>query len=384
MPDLNDDNIQLIKNDLEQSGIKNNLLKDELLDHICCRIEAEMENGLDFQQAYHKTSAIYTRKELHRTEQNLSFLINYKSILTTWLLYVSIVFYFLSWITYLNQADWLGLTSFLLVSFVFLRFSIIFHIDVNLKKNKLLSILSGIVFVFFFTGSILRFAWLSYGYANPHVFPMLVFSWLLLSVLNFIYYYNLNRTFAQKQSKSGAKVYLFITVAHLLLAGLSMSTFFIPPLLQYVPLLAVIIVIFDAFLFLVVMVNKQTGKSLVKSLIVSSFLIAFIYFPLKSFFNSSELTVQFEVITQPEFNGNKLYMHINYFKYGKETIILERQGEYLFKSKPIQFKGGGLKMVYKITDQRKDIFGVLYDNEIQGSTLNLLHSDTTFLIKYQP
>jgi hypothetical protein len=119
MPELNGENITRIRADVEKSGIRNNLLKDELVDHVCCQVEAEMRKGMSFDEAYQEISANYTKKEISKTERNISLFLNYRSIITSGLLYISIGAFVVSWITHITRPDWIGLIAFLLISFVF-------------------------------------------------------------------------------------------------------------------------------------------------------------------------------------------------------------------------------------------------------------------------
>lgn len=384
MQELNNQHIRIIKNDIEQSGLKNNLLKDELLDHLCCSIESEMENGLTFDQAYSKTSELYPGKELSKTQRNLSFLINYKSFLTTGLLYLSIITYVISWLVHMNAADWIGLVSFLLVSFVLLRYSVVFNISRNVKYHKLLSILSGIVFIFFLTGSVFRFLWLSYGLKNPHVMAMLIFSWLILAIVSQLYYIAIYENYSKKSSKKKIRILQFMASIHLLLAAISMLTFFFPFMMQFIRELSGIILLVDIFFFIAVILLKQRGSGVMKSLLVSSFLIVFIYFPHKALVNPESYSVQFQTINNKQTGSNTLYLHINYFKYGKETLTMNRVNDSVFRTMPIQIYGGNIQMACKITKEKKDTYEVLYNEDLKENRIHLNKNDTLFTLEYKP
>lgn len=384
MRELSSEQIRIINTDIEKSGLKNNLLKDELLDHLCCSIESEMEKGLTFQQAYKKISELYPKKELSKPQRNLSVLINYKSFLTTGLLYLSITTYIISWLVHINAADWIGFVSFLLVSFFFLRYSVVFNISRNLKFHKLLSFLSGTVFVFFLAGSVFRFLWLNYGLSNPHVMPMLIFSWLILAIISQLYYHELYKNYSKKNSKRRISIFQFMVSVHLLLAAVSMSTFFVPVLMQYIPELSGVIISIDVIFFISVIMMKQKGSGVIKSLLVSSFLIVFIYFPHKALVNQQSYSVQFQTITKGGIDMDNLYLHINYFKYGKETLMMERRNDSVFRTKPIKITGGNIDMACKITKKKKDTYEVLYNEDIEESRIQLQRNDTLFILEYNP
>lgn len=52
MPELSDDDINLISNEIRNQGIVYSPLADELIDHVSCDIENEMMKGVPFQKAY--------------------------------------------------------------------------------------------------------------------------------------------------------------------------------------------------------------------------------------------------------------------------------------------------------------------------------------------
>ena len=54
MPELSFQNIEEISIDIRRQEITFSHLADELIDHICCDVENEMQNGLTFTEAYDK------------------------------------------------------------------------------------------------------------------------------------------------------------------------------------------------------------------------------------------------------------------------------------------------------------------------------------------
>jgi hypothetical protein len=53
MPELSYANIDKISNDVRKEEINFSHLLDELIDHVCCDVESEMQKGLNFNEAYH-------------------------------------------------------------------------------------------------------------------------------------------------------------------------------------------------------------------------------------------------------------------------------------------------------------------------------------------
>jgi putative ABC transport system permease protein len=74
MPHLNDEHISYIRRDLHYRGIVLEGIEEELLDHICSRVEEEMENGERFFTAYHKTLRAFGKGQGLRQIQRLTVL----------------------------------------------------------------------------------------------------------------------------------------------------------------------------------------------------------------------------------------------------------------------------------------------------------------------
>jgi len=78
MLELTEKEIDRISSDIDQQGLTYTLLKDELLDHICCDIEAEMENGLTFNEAYRKVKGRMGKKRIRQIQDETLYLISKK------------------------------------------------------------------------------------------------------------------------------------------------------------------------------------------------------------------------------------------------------------------------------------------------------------------
>ncbi len=78
MLELTEQEIDLISRDIDRQGLTYTLLKDELLDHICCDIEAEMENGLTFNEAYRKVKSEMGKKRIRQIQDETLYLISKK------------------------------------------------------------------------------------------------------------------------------------------------------------------------------------------------------------------------------------------------------------------------------------------------------------------
>ena len=52
MPELSLHNIDQISRDISRQEITFSHLLEDLIDHVCCDVENEMQNGLNFSEAY--------------------------------------------------------------------------------------------------------------------------------------------------------------------------------------------------------------------------------------------------------------------------------------------------------------------------------------------
>lgn len=69
MSELTIDNIELIAEDVRSQEIVFTHLADDLIDHICCDVESEMESGLTFYEAYARVSQKFGRKGLKEIQE---------------------------------------------------------------------------------------------------------------------------------------------------------------------------------------------------------------------------------------------------------------------------------------------------------------------------
>lgn len=78
MPELLEKEVEKISNDIDQQGLTFTPLKNELLDHICCQIEEEMERGMTFNEAYKKVRSDMGRKRIRQIQDETLTLISKK------------------------------------------------------------------------------------------------------------------------------------------------------------------------------------------------------------------------------------------------------------------------------------------------------------------
>lgn len=154
---LNDKQIDYILNDISARGVGMESLQQNLLDHICCIVEQNLEDDGDFESFYEKTIRTFYKDALWEIEEETLFLLTYKNyytmkkimitsgIVAAAFMSIGILFKFMHW-PGASIAIFLGI---LISSFVFLP--VFFTVKVKeqqSKKDKLiigLGVLSGIL-----------------------------------------------------------------------------------------------------------------------------------------------------------------------------------------------------------------------------------------------
>lgn len=79
---LSETEIDFIYNDLKQKGIVLDDLQQNLLDHICCIIEQELEEGGDFEAYYQTTVRKFYKNSLDELEEETQLLLTFKHFYT--------------------------------------------------------------------------------------------------------------------------------------------------------------------------------------------------------------------------------------------------------------------------------------------------------------
>jgi len=363
---------------MQRRGLAASLLFDELMDHVCCQVESYMQQGEKFESAYEKSNHLLEKSIIKQASRNRFLLINYHSVLTKWLLYLCVALYIISWFLKIGPIDWLGGISSILIGFVFLRYGIVLKNDKLLKRTGILSVLSGLAFVFILSGSVIKYISINYQIPNIHYSAMLVFGYLVLCFLSLLYYRNLNSL--SGENSLTFRFFIVLSYFHLAFAILGMSTFFIEPLIRLVPILAGIIIIFDVLSFVVLPFIKRKGKYLMQGLVLGSFVVLFPYFPFKSMIGQEQYTVYYKMKVDRPIIDDKVYIYLNYYKYGKECLPLYKINDSVFLSQPLIFHAGGIDISYKIKSDSFDLNKVLLDKSIPENKIRLNYSDTIFSV----
>ena len=75
---LNLENIDMLKREIGKAGLTFSHLQDDLIDHVCCDVEYEMQKGLSFMKAFEKVRAKIGIGGLERIQQDTLYLIDKK------------------------------------------------------------------------------------------------------------------------------------------------------------------------------------------------------------------------------------------------------------------------------------------------------------------
>ena len=78
MHELSPDDIDQINRFVRKQEITYSHLPDDLIDHICCDVENEMQNGLDFTEAYHRVIKKMGKRRLKEIQEETLYAVDKK------------------------------------------------------------------------------------------------------------------------------------------------------------------------------------------------------------------------------------------------------------------------------------------------------------------
>ncbi len=142
---ISDENYDFIKEKISKSKISSKELQDDLIDHFCCLVEMQMQDGISFPEAYEIAYQQTTPNGFEEIQRETVFLLNHKKIIIMkQLTYISGYLFALSTtagaffkIMHFPGAIILLFGGMLGISFMFLPLLLI-----NKFKNKMFSVLS--------------------------------------------------------------------------------------------------------------------------------------------------------------------------------------------------------------------------------------------------
>lgn len=78
MADLSEKEIEILNREIEKQGLTYTQLQKELLDHLCCDIEAKMDEGLEFLKAFEEVQSRLENNRIQEIQEETLLLINQK------------------------------------------------------------------------------------------------------------------------------------------------------------------------------------------------------------------------------------------------------------------------------------------------------------------
>lgn len=79
MYNVTDDQIDFILEDIEKRGVRTEDVRNNILDHVCCILENEMSNEMNFSEFYRNTIARFYKSELGEIEKETQDLLTFKN-----------------------------------------------------------------------------------------------------------------------------------------------------------------------------------------------------------------------------------------------------------------------------------------------------------------
>jgi hypothetical protein len=164
MQGLKLDNINIITEDVSRSGITFSHLKDELIDHICCEVEKELEKGLTFDKAYEKVKNRIPLNKLEKIQEDTLKLIDKRyRIMKNIMKFIGLAsLVFMAFGAMFKIQSWpaggiLLVTGFLILGLVFLPSALyVWKRESKLKGSMLIYIVSVIGGVIFLLGILFK------------------------------------------------------------------------------------------------------------------------------------------------------------------------------------------------------------------------------------
>ena len=151
---LSEQQIDHILNDIKHRGVEMEDLQLNLLDHICCIIESDLDQGGDFESHYQKTIPKFFKKELKEIEDETIYLLTFKNyyamkktmiitgIVSVSLFIIGSLFKMMHW----PGANVMLVSGIVLFSLLFLPLILILKTrDVSSKRDKLITAISSFI-----------------------------------------------------------------------------------------------------------------------------------------------------------------------------------------------------------------------------------------------
>jgi hypothetical protein len=281
MPCLNDDQIDHIRNDLKKRSVSRSFLFNEWVDHICCDVEAMMNKGLGFEEAYGLISKTGPEGGISDAHKDVQQFMNHRYVGIKKLLLLAFLLFALSWVINLQGTGrWAGLVSFLILSTVYLRIAWDFFSKRHIGKgNARLSILALLAFIGTLSGILLIFLNRNFGISTRgHGVDLTIFGWFFFSLLCLFHYARESRSAIEPAEIRKLRWLGGLSGFNVFLSAISIATFPLYHLVKdYLFFFILFILGFDMLVLAILLVTRSMQHTLAVSLVVGSFMIVFIH-----------------------------------------------------------------------------------------------------------
>jgi len=78
---ISDEQVDFIAEEIRKANVKNEALRDDLIDHMCCLVEIDMDRGVPFEEAYQRAYHQTSPNGYGEIQQETVFLLNYNKIM---------------------------------------------------------------------------------------------------------------------------------------------------------------------------------------------------------------------------------------------------------------------------------------------------------------
>ena len=326
---LNKDQIEFIRDDLKKRSVSRSFQFNEWVDHVCCDVEAIMNKGVRFEEAYGQISQEKLDNDISTAHKDVQQFPNHKYVGIKKLLLFAFLLFAASWLINLQGiGSWLGLLAFIILSIIYLRISVDFFRKRRVKQtNTFLSILSLLAFIGTLAGILLIFLNRNFGISTRgHGVDLTVFGWFFFSLLCLVYYTGEFRSAIEPGEIKKMHWLEWLSGSNVFLAAISIATFPLYHMVKnYLFFLILFILGFDLLVLAILFVTRSMKNTLAVSLIVGSFMIVFIHSNFRTKLPGGkpklyELTLQ--VSTEPAKSSDRYYISIYYENYPDTPITL--------------------------------------------------------------
>jgi hypothetical protein len=331
---LSKEQIEFIRDDLKKQQLSRSFLFNEWVDHVCCDVETLMQKGMDFENAYRIVSKKSLEREAREAHLDVQRFLNHKYVVIKKILYAAFILFGISWIiNFRGAANWLGLLSFMILGFVYIRISSDFFRERRMKSsNMLLSVFSLLAALGTISGILLLFLFRNYGIdTRGHGVDLTVFGWFFFSLLCLIYYAKEWNTSIDKKEVPKLRLFIWISAINVFLSAASMATFPLYGVLEpYIFFLIGLILGFDTVIIIALLVSRSMKNTLAVTLVIGSFMIVFIHSPFREKLPGGkprmyEYTLQYAPGSPVD--ADKLYFYMVYRQYPGNPITIPMRKE---------------------------------------------------------